>query len=164
MRSSCRQCRALLPGYIARELSPTQRAHVSRHLTSCAECYVAYVEQRHLVQELAASVPRIGSAVLAAQPPRLDKIRAAVMAEMAAPARPKGRLDRARYGAVALVLMFTVLLPWSMRTRSFALPTPPEAVVPQGTAVAAALPTETATLTATLQSNYAPMPGATEAP
>lgn len=160
MRTTCRHCRALLPGYINRELTPPQRARVSRHLNSCAECYVAYIEQRQLVQELATSVPRIGG-----EPPRLDKMRAAVMAEMAAPNRTKARLDYARYSMAALVLMLAVLLPWSMRAHPFALPTPPqpETVTPSGTAVAA-LPTETATLTATLQSNYAPVPGATETP
>jgi hypothetical protein len=115
---------------------------------------------------------------LAANPPRLDKIRAAVMAEMAAPPKPKARFHHARYSVVALLLMIAVLLPWSIRNRSFTLPpTPPEALTPQGTEVVfAALPTETATLTATLQANYAPnpsasilandspMPGATETP
>ena len=161
MRTSCRQCRALLPGYINRELSPRQRARVSRHLSACAECYGVYVEQRQLVQELQASVPRIGG-----NPPRLDKIRAAVMAEMAAPVRPRQRFNQARYSVVAFALVIAVLLPWSMRAHSFSLPTlpQPEANTPQGTAIVAVMPTEAATLTATLQSNYAPAPGATETP
>jgi anti-sigma factor RsiW len=151
----------LLPGYVARELSPKQRARVSRHLNACAECYGVYVKQRQLMQELASSVPRIG-----VDPPRLDRIRAAVMAEMMTPTRPRGRIDQARYSVVALALMIAVLLPWSMRAYPFGLPTPPqpETLTPQGTAVVAALPTDTATLTATLQSNYAPAPGATETP
>ncbi|MCC6803068.1 MAG: zf-HC2 domain-containing protein [Anaerolineae bacterium] len=161
MGTTCRQCRALLPGYIHRELSPRQRARVSRHMSACAECYAVYAAQRQLVQELAASVPRIGSGA-----PRLDKMRAAVMAEMAAPPRPKRRVNQARYSVVALALVVAVLLPWSMRAHSFSLPTlpQPEAVTPQGTAVVAIMPTEAATLTATLQSNYAPAPGATETP
>lgn len=152
MRSTCRQCRELLPGYIQRELTPKQRERVSRHLTSCPECYVVYSDQRQLVRELTNSLPRLGS-----DAPRLDKMRAAVMAEMARPAAPRARLDQARLGLVALILVATLLLPWSMRSRSFALPTPPqpETLTPQGTAVVA-LPTETATLTATLQTNYAP--------
>lgn len=169
MRRTCRHYRALLPGYIERELSPAQRARVSRHLNECAECYVAYIEQRQLVQELSISVPRIGAAQLGMQP-HLDKIRAAVMAEMAAPAarKPKLRIDQARYSLAALLLMMALLLPWSMRNRSFALPPPPqpETLTPQGTAVAA-VPTATATQrqpTATLQSNYAPVFGATETP
>ena len=52
MSFTCRHCRALLPGYIQRELTPKQRAWVSRHLNDCADCYVAYMEQRQLVREL----------------------------------------------------------------------------------------------------------------
>lgn len=161
MRTSCRQCRALLPGYINRELTPKQRARVSRHLSACAECYGAYIEQRQLVNELFTSVPRIGGT-----PAPLDKIRVAVMAEMAAPPVRPQRLNQARYSMVALALVIALLLPWSMRAHSFSLPTlpQPEAVTPQGTAVVAVMPTEAATLTATLQSNYAPAPGATETP
>ena len=159
MRSACRQCRELLPGYIHRELTPKQRERVSRHLTICPGCYVAYTEQRQLVRELAYSLPRLGG-----DAPRLDKMRAAVMAEMERPAPPRLRLDQARYGLVALILMTALLLPWSMRQRSYPLPTPPqpETITPQGTAVVA-VPTETATLTATLQSNYAPPSVANEA-
>ena len=67
------------------------------------------------------------------------------------------RLYQARYSLAALILMIALLLPWSMRSRSFVLPTQPqpETLTPDGTAVVA-LPTETTTLTATLQSNYAP--------
>jgi len=164
MRFSCRQCRALLPGYIQRELSPKQRAFVSRHLNGCAECYVFYTTQQQLERELSFSVPRIGGA------PRLDKMRAAVMAEMkqpAAKAKSQAKMYQARYSLAALILMIALLLPWSIQNHTFALPTPPqpERGTPQGTAVVAMLPTpEAATLTATLQSNYAPLPDGTDTP
>jgi anti-sigma factor RsiW len=175
MRLSCRQCRKLLPGYIGRELTPKQRERVSRHLNTCAECYVALTDQRQLSNELAYSLPRIG-----ASEPRLDKIRAGIMAEMRQPAPSKSggqvRLIRtqARYSLAALVLMVALLLPWSIQSRAFALPTlpQPETVTPQGTPVVFAVATESApTLTATLVSNYAPatptfeaVASATEAP
>jgi hypothetical protein len=164
MRFSCRQCRALLPGYIRRELSPKQRAYVSRHLSVCTECYVFYKTQQQLEHELAFSVPRIGGT------PRLEKMRAVVMAEIAQPAaKPKSqaKMYQARYSLAALVLMIALLFPWSIQNHSFALPTPPqpEKVTPQGTAVVAMLSTpEPATLTATLQSNHAPLPDGTDTP
>lgn len=162
MGFSCRQCRVLLPGYIQRELSPKQRERVSRHLSDCAECYMVYTQQRQLERELAFNVPRMGGA-----PPRLEKMRAVVMAEMAHPAaKPKSQagLYQARYSLVALILMIALLLPWSIRSHSFALPTPPqpEKTLPQGTAVVVV--TYTATLTATLQANYAPLPDGTDTP
>jgi hypothetical protein len=80
---------------------------------------------------------------------------------------------QARYTFAALILMLALLLPWSIQSRAFALPTlpEPETLTPQGTPIVA-LPTEAApTLTATLQSNYAPatltlevVASATEAP
>ena len=167
MRFSCRQCRTLLPGYIQRELSPKQRTFVARHLTACAECYVFYTTQQQLERELAFAVPRMGGA-----PPRLEKMRSIVMAEMvrsgAKPKslrKPNAKLYQARYSLAALILMIALLLPWSMQNRSFALPTPPqpEKTLQQGTAVVI-LPTYTPTLTATLQANYAPLPDGTDTP
>jgi anti-sigma factor RsiW len=165
MRWSCRQYKALLPGYIERELSPKQRERVSRHLSSCAECYVAYTEQRQIVRELAISLPRIGASHGEGQAPRLEKIRAGVMSEMRQP-KPTVRLYQARYSLVALILIVTLLMPWTMRGQAFPLPTPPqpEQVNPPGTPVVALPTADAATLTATLQSNYAPQPGATDTP
>lgn len=161
MRWSCRQYRGLLPGYIERELSPKQRERVSRHLNSCVECYAAYTAQRQIVRELEAGLPRLGTGSHA---PRLDRIRAAVMTEMAQP-RPQPKLYQARFSLAALVLVGALLLPWSMHGQVFSLPTPPqpEQIRPQGTAVVAVMPTEAATLTATLQANYAPATASQEA-
>jgi anti-sigma factor RsiW len=165
MRWSCKQYRALLPGYIERELSPQQRERVSRHLNACPDCYVAYIEQRHISRELANSLPRVGAATGSA--PRFDLIRAAVMAEVHQPKR-QPRLVDARFSIAALLLVVALLLPLSVRERVFALPTPtqpqPEYTAVQGTAVAAAPATDTVTLTATLQANYAPVIGATDTP
>lgn len=165
MRWSCKQYRALLPGYIERELTPRQRERVSRHLNVCPDCYVAYIEQRHLTRELANSLPRVG--VAATNVPRFDQIRAAVMAEVHQPKR-QTRLVDPRFSIAALLLVVAFLLPFSVRERVFALPTPtqpqPEYTAVQGTAVAAASATNTATLTATLQANYAPVIGATDTP
>ena len=169
MRFTCRQCRALLPGYIQRELSPKQRSSVAHHLTSCSECYVVYTMQQQLQRELAFSVPRLGGA------PRLEKMRSAVMAEVTRPAdkpklpvQAKAKLYQARYSLslAVLVLMISLLLPLSIRNHSFSLPTPPqpEKITPQGTAVVALPPLETATLTATVQANYAPLPDGTDTP
>lgn len=162
MRWSCRQYRVLLPGYIERELAPKQRERVSRHLSGCAECYVAYREQRQIVHELTTSLPRIGAGHTT---PRLEKIRAGVMDEMRQP-KPPMSLYQARYSLAALLLIVTLMLPWSMRGQAFSLPTPPqpEQVNPPGTPVVALPATDAATLTATLQANYAPQPGATETP
>src|SRR5262249_26054660 len=107
MGMSCRECRALLPGYIQRELTPKQRERVSRHLNSCSECYAAYEEQRTLVRELAINVPRIGS-----DHPPLDQIRAAVMAEIAQSKPCRSTHLQARYSVAALVLVVMLLVPW----------------------------------------------------
>ncbi len=169
MKFFCRQCRALLPGYIQRELSPKQRTFVARHLSNCSECYVVYTTQQQLERELTFSVPRLGGA------PRLEKMRSAVMAEVLRPAakpktqlKPTAKLYQARYSLslAALALMIALLLPLSIRNHTFSLPTPPqpERVTPQGTAVVSLPTLGTATLTATVQANYAPLPDGTDTP
>ena len=35
---SCEQCRELLSDYVDREISPSERASVERHLSTCAKC------------------------------------------------------------------------------------------------------------------------------
>jgi anti-sigma factor RsiW len=166
MGFTCRQCRALLPGYIQRELSPRQRSFVSRHLNSCAECYVVYTTQQQLERELAFAVPRIGGGA----PPRLDKMRAAIMVEMARPAaKPKTppQLVQMRYSLsfAAIILMIALLVPWSIQSHAFVPTQPlPVNVTPQGTSVVALPATEAVTLTATMQANYAPLPDGTETP
>ncbi|HVU10763.1 MAG TPA: zf-HC2 domain-containing protein [Phototrophicaceae bacterium] len=164
MGISCRECRVLLPGYIQRDLTPKQRERVSRHLNTCSECYAAYEEQRVIVRELAINLPRIGS-----DHAPLDQIRAAVMAEIAQPKPPRrtARLQ-ARYSVAVLVLMVMLLLPWTFRSYA-AEPPPtqprPENATPSATVMVVASATEAAnTLTATLQSNYAPISGATDTP
>ena len=166
MRWSCRQYRALMPGYIERNLSPRQRERISRHLTACPDCYVAYIEQRQVMRELSISLPRVGALPTRDAAPRLDYIRAAVMAEIAQPKRSTFRLPQARFSFAALMLVAVLLLPWSMRGQVFALPPQPLPLpaTPQGTEVASAAPTEITTLTATLQANYAPEIGATDTP
>ena len=160
MHMGCRECRGLLSGYIQRELSPKQRERVSRHLSACSDCYAVYVGQRDVARELAINMPRLGS-----EHPPLDKIRAAVMVELAQPKTHTG-LYQARYSLAALVLMVTLLLPWTFRSYASAPPTQPrpENVTPQGTTVISSAPTEAVTLTATLQSNYAPIVGVTDTP
>ena len=145
MRFSCRQCRALLPGYIQRELSPKQRTLVRAHLTSCAECYVVYMTQQQLERELSFSVPRMGGA----PPPGENACRRhgggdAPCREAESTHSTKGETlsGTLQSELAALMLMIALLLPWSIRNHSFSLPTPPqpEKVTPQGTAVVA-LPT-----------------------
>lgn len=167
MSFTCRHCRALLPGYIQRELTPKQRAWVSRHLNECDECYVAYRTQQQLVRELRSGIPRIGTR---GESPPFDAMRAAVLARVAQPSQPTRSMQRmgvdyARYSIAVLLLVVVLLLPLSTRGQTFSVPTPPtpDKSIPQGTAVAA-LPAESVTLTATLQPNYAPYFGATDTP
>ncbi len=159
----CKQCRVLLPGYIQRELAPQQRAQVSRHLNVCADCYAVYMDQRQLVRELSINVPRIGIDTS----PHLERIKLAVMADLVRPQKPPVRTyQQARYSLAALLLVIALLVPLTMRSHSFELPTPPRPAMltPEGTAVAAIFATETATLTATIQTNYAPVSGSTDTP
>lgn len=159
----CKQCRVLLPGYIQRELTPQQRAQVSRHLNACAECYTVYMDQRQLVRELSINVPRIGSNAA----PNLERIKLAVMSDLAHPKKPALRTYQpARYSLAALLLVIALLVPLTAHSHSFELPTQPRpaTLTPEGTAVAAIFATETATLTATIQMNYAPVLGSTDTP
>ncbi len=168
MSLTCRPYRALLPGYIQRELSPQQRARVARHLDECAECYAAYMDQRQLVRDLSVSIPRIGTQ--RDELPPFEMIRAAVLARTVSPVQPAtvGRdlqVTYGRYSLAVLLMVVVLLLPLSMHSQTFNVPTQPtpEKTIAQGTAVAV-LPAESTTLTATLQPNYAPILGATDTP
>lgn len=158
---TCRVCREHLPGYIARELSHAARSQVAAHIQTCDTCYAAYVKQRELGGELARTLPALGGAH-----PRLDQIWAGVQADMRQPKRQPIRQEQARYSIAVLLLVIALLLPWSMRSSAFTLPTPPTpaGLATPSTPVAAVFARYTLDLTPPALSNHAPEMGATNTP
>lgn len=157
----CRVCREHLPGYISRELSPAARSQVAAHIETCDACYAAYVQQRELTSELTRTLPELGGAR-----PRLDHIWAGIEADIRQPKRTTIKLDQARYSLAVLLLMIALLLPWTIRSHQFSLPTPPtpDVVNTPSTPVAISLVKAVDEITPPVQPNHAPVMGATDIP
>jgi hypothetical protein len=121
---TCRECRALLPAYIDRELTPAARSHVSAHLDACDRCHADYTRQRALAADLRAGLPALG---------RLDTARtgllwSAVQSELAVPRRAALPVGQARMSLVVLLMAAALLLPWLVsagRLAALSLPLPP---------------------------------------
>lgn len=115
MRITCHECQAHLVAYINDEVKPRRRRAVAQHLDECGACYAAYREQRGLVSDLQLDLKRIG------QPstPQLDTMWAAIQANMRH-ARPIRRRFRRRYGLAVVLILLTLLRPWSLSTPQFA--------------------------------------------
>jgi anti-sigma factor RsiW len=118
---NCRRCRADLPAYIHRELTPRRRQRVSQHLTACADCYRAYREHSDLDRELR-SIYSAGAPSNA----QLQHMWQGVRAEL----RPaQGQMYprwRMRYSAALAVLALAIMLPWTFQEgRALAVPLPP---------------------------------------
>jgi anti-sigma factor RsiW len=124
---TCRECRALLPAYIDRELAPAARSRVSAHLDDCDRCHAEYTRQRALAADLRAGLPALG---------RLDAARAgllwsAVQTDLASPRRAALPVGQARMSLVVLLMAAALLLPWLVSTGRLAalsLPLPPTPV------------------------------------
>jgi anti-sigma factor RsiW len=120
---TCHECRTLLVGYINGELTQKRRWRVGQHLNECAACYARYVEQRNLAHDLRTDLNLIG------QPsrPQLSHIWSSIQSDMrrAQPFQPR---FRRRYGIAVLVLVLSLLLPWSLGGDAFVLAVPLPAV------------------------------------
>ena len=118
---TCRRCRADLPAYIHRELTPRRRQRVSQHLAACADCYRAYREHSDLDREL-----RGLYSAGAPNEVQLQHMWQGVRAGLR-PAQvqmyPRWRM---RYSAALAVLALAIMLPWTFyEGRAWAGPFPP---------------------------------------
>jgi predicted anti-sigma-YlaC factor YlaD len=176
---TCHDCRAHLPGYIHRELSPLVRRRVGAHLDKCEACYAVYTSQREVARELTQQVPLIGQA----DAPRLGKIWSSIQVEMARPRRSTlSRIPRRR-GFAIVILVLVLLLPslgfhaLQQRQVAMALPVPPTPTeTSERTSQAVAMATATCNcaiqaaataapeVTLPAQPNYPPNTSGTEVP
>jgi anti-sigma factor RsiW len=121
----CRYCKSRLTAYIQGELAPKSRRRIARHLDECSSCYMEYVRQRDLSDQLAVRVPVIGQP----KAPQLQKIWAGIQADMQPPKRTARRRYpyQARYGLVALAMVLVLLVPLILGNRNvpFSVPSQP---------------------------------------
>jgi anti-sigma factor RsiW len=108
-----------LVAYIHHELPPKKRYQVSRHLDQCEKCYAVYMQQQDLTQDLARSTPSVGQA----DKVTLNRVWMAVQQDIQQPRRAV-RPYSARYGVVALVAVFMLLIPLTLGNQNLPLALP----------------------------------------
>ena len=81
---TCHDCQRRLAAYIRHELPADERRSVAAHLDGCTACYSVYLQQQSVAQELEFGLPRYGQPAR----PALDRVWAAVQAEMRRPSPP----------------------------------------------------------------------------
>jgi hypothetical protein len=140
---NCHECQAHMIAYIHRDLPLRTRHRIGQHLNRCESCYAAYANQRHLSNELRTSIGFLGQP----EKPQLGRMWTAIQQDMKRPRQVLPRY-RTRYGAVLVVLMVALVLPWTLGTQQRALAVPPNYPVIQPTA-ATATPTRVANHTLT---------------
>ncbi|HYO89948.1 MAG TPA: zf-HC2 domain-containing protein [Candidatus Limnocylindrales bacterium] len=124
---NCRECRALLPAYLDRELTTAVRSRVAAHLDGCDRCHADYVRQRELAAGLRTDLPGLG---------RLDPVRAgalwtAVQTDLVAPRRVALPFSQGRMSLAVLLMAAALVLPWLVSTGRLSaqpLPLPPTPV------------------------------------
>ena len=179
----CHQVRPALADYAQGALSPRRRARMARHLDGCPTCRAELQAQRTIARELTAVVPFIGSASMrsATRDGRMEEMWRDIAAQLVlvGTSQPPINLLRLASGAVVLTACILVVMMFVPRTTLNGVPTPPTAAETVlnhlGTPVASAfdirmtiivpvLISASPTLTPRLQSNYAPVAGATGTP
>ncbi len=131
---SCRECRALLPAYVDRELSAAARRLVAVHLDHCERCHAAWVRQRHLTGGLRAGLPGVGRL----EPARAGALWQAVHRELSASRRIPLPFSQRGMSALVLLIAAALVLPWllspgRLAARSLPLPPTPASVDAQAT-------------------------------
>lgn len=122
MNYSCRRCRADIPAYLHRELTPRRRRRFGQHLNQCAACYAVYRQMRDQDRDLSARLPRIGTA----DEPQLARIWRGIQADLRPAASTRALHWRMRYSVAVAVLATALVLPWLIQPRqALALPLPP---------------------------------------
>lgn len=188
MSLSCPKCRSYILAYIHRELTADARQRVDEHLNTCAACYAVYRAERDLSRDLE-RVRYVGTPNDA----NLNQIWSAIQSEISPltlDAKPSFSLNSVlqferHYSIVVLLLVFTLLIPALFRPsgNGIVLPHQPTPTLMQQISqtldvnIVAALPSATYEIAKNnerfplissqpvlLTSNYAPTPGATDAP
>ncbi|MCK6579106.1 MAG: zf-HC2 domain-containing protein [Anaerolineae bacterium] len=162
---TCRDVQRALPAYLHRELPPSQRGQVARHLAGCIQCGAHYQAQREIARRLEATVPLIGRGTEAG---RFEQMWRGIAAQIAARRRQISMTNLVTSGA-ALMVVLLLALAWAPTASQAWVPTQPTAIRgdTRSTPVAVAFSSEDtspATLMPPLQSNYAPAVGATDEP
>jgi anti-sigma factor RsiW len=162
---TCHHVKSDLLPYVRRELSPARRRLVAQHLDTCAACYAEYRRVQAFDGDLGGALPRIGMPNTL----QLAHVWAGVQTQIANGYAPRPQF-RLRYGAVLILLVMSLLLPYSLHQRhGMAVPLPP---TPQITEIALATgePTHSRAQTLYTQTtpgfspNDAPSVSATETP
>ena len=121
MHYTCHHCRKDLYAYTRGELRASSRRLIAQHLDSCEACYAEYRRLRAFDGEFAVILAELGMP----DHLRLAQVWGDVQSRIAQPypARPVFRL---RYGAVLVLLMVSLLLPWLLDHRQMmSIPLPP---------------------------------------
>jgi anti-sigma factor RsiW len=128
---TCRDCRALLPVYLDRDLPRPDRSNVAAHLESCARCRAEYARQRDLQAGLRADLPGLGRL----EPSRASVLWQAVQGELHTPRRVAWPISQRRMSALVALLALALVLPWLLspeRLSALSLPLPPTPAVLDG--------------------------------
>jgi len=135
---TCRECRALLPAYLERELAQASRSQVAAHLDHCDRCHAEYARQRGALANLHSDLPGLGRL----QPVQAAHIWRAVQHDLTAPRRAIWPFSQRRVGMLAALVAAALLLPWLLspgRLAALALPMQPTPVSASASATDAPL-------------------------
>jgi len=121
--------------YLNGELNERARRRMARFIDGDARCYAEYQRQRDIQRSLAADLPAMGRP----QAAQLDRIWAAVKADLTAPEPSRQPVVRARYGLVMMLFITALVFPlvFGDSTISQAAATPPTPGETQAVAISA---------------------------
>jgi anti-sigma factor RsiW len=105
-----RYCKTRMVAYLNGELPSKSRRRVARYIDECSDCYLEYIRQRDLQQDLRHRLSVFGTPY----PGQLDQIWGAIQDELDIPHRTSIRPWYLRYGLVTLVFMLVMLLPLTL--------------------------------------------------
>jgi anti-sigma factor RsiW len=118
---SCQGCQSQLIAYLNRELRPSMRERMARHLDTCPTCYARFMQESQLASELQQGIPLVGRALT----PSFDQVWSAFRRGGRGSSTRSSTSQSIRYGWAMLAVAVMLVIPMTMGAQQVTLASAP---------------------------------------
>jgi anti-sigma factor RsiW len=118
---SCQRCQLQLIAYLNRELRPSMRERMARHLDTCPICYARFMQESQLASELQQEMPLVGRG----QTPGFDQVWSAFQRGGRGSSARSSFTQSIRYGWAVLAAAVMLVIPMTMGAQRVTLASAP---------------------------------------
>lgn len=118
---SCQRCQTQMIAYLNRELRPSMRERMARHLDTCPVCYARLMQESQLAAELQQEIPLVGRG----HTPGFDQVWSAFRRDARTSSARSSFTQSIRYGWAVLAVAVMLVIPMTMGAQQVTLASAP---------------------------------------